>query len=110
VALKELAQAAAIDQRNLSRIGTPPVPIKPANELYGEVLLEVGRDKEALEQFETGLSLLRRRPLSLLGAARASRRLGLTEKAAGYYQELRDVWKSADADHPWIAEAKSATN
>jgi tetratricopeptide (TPR) repeat protein len=110
VALKELAQAAAIDQRNLSRIGTPPAPIKPANELYGEVLLEVGRNKEALEQFETGLSILRRRPLSLLGAARASRRLGLTEKAAGYYQELRDVWKSADADHPWIAEAKSATN
>ena len=110
VALKELAQAAAIDQQATGRIGTPPNPVKPANELYGEVLAEMGRDKDALEQFETSLTLMRRRPLSLLGAARASQRLGLAAKAAGYYQELRDVWKIADADHPFVAEVRRATN
>ncbi len=110
VAVKELAQAAAIDQQATGRIGTPPTPVKPANELYGEVLAELGRDKEALEQFEVSLTLMRRRPLSLLGAARASQRLGLTAKAAAYYQELRDVWKGADADHPFLAEVRRATN
>jgi tetratricopeptide (TPR) repeat protein len=109
-ALKELAQAAAIDQQATGHIGTPPNPVKPATELYGEVLAEMGRDKDALEQFETSLTLMRRRPLSLLGAARASQRLGLAAKAAGYYQELREVWKIADADHPFVAEVRRATN
>ena len=109
-AVNELAQAAAIDQQATGRIGTPPTPVKPANELYGEVLAELGRNKEALEQFEISLTLMRRRPLSLLGAARASQRLGLTAKAAAYYQELRDVWKGADADHPFLAEVRRATN
>lgn len=110
VAVKELAQAASIDQQAPGRIGTPPTPVKPANELYGEVLAELGRDTEALEQFDISLTLMRRRPLSLLGAARASQRLGLTARAAGYFQVLRDVWKAADGDHPFVAEVRRATN
>jgi tetratricopeptide (TPR) repeat protein len=103
-ALRALEEAADIDARNLSRIGTPPQPIKPAMELYGEVLLERGRATEALEQFERGLTIFRRRPLMLAGAAQASERLGREVEAARYVRELQDVWRSADADHPWAAE------
>jgi tetratricopeptide (TPR) repeat protein len=107
--LETLKEAAAIDARNLARIGTPPSPIKPAMELYGEVLLEQGQAAEALRQFEIGLAIFRRRTASLLGAARASDRLGRPSDAARHYRELQDVWKLADPDHPWAREVRGKT-
>jgi tetratricopeptide (TPR) repeat protein len=105
-ALKTLSDAADLDAGNLSRIGTPPSPIKPAMELYGEILLESGRAQEALSQFERGLTIFRRRPLLLVGAARASEQLSRRADAARYYRELQDVWHGADADHPWAPEIR----
>jgi tetratricopeptide (TPR) repeat protein len=104
--MKELADAAEVDSRNLLRIGMPPTLIKPAMELYGEVLLEHGRAEDALKQFERGLVIFRRRPLMLLGAARASQRLGRTATASQYYRQLSEIWASADADHPFASEAR----
>jgi tetratricopeptide (TPR) repeat protein len=107
--LETLEEAAAIDARNLTRIGTPPSPIKPAMELYGEVLLEQGKPAEALRQFEIGLTIFRRRAALLLGAARANDRLGRPADASRYYRELQDVWKLADSDHPWAREVRGKT-
>lgn len=50
----------------------PPDAFKPANELYGELLLKAGRPKEALEQFRTSLFRTPNRAASLAGAAQAS--------------------------------------
>jgi predicted negative regulator of RcsB-dependent stress response len=47
----------------------PPDDFKPANELYGELLLQAGRKKEALEQFRASLLRTPNRALSLAGAA-----------------------------------------
>ena len=47
-------------------------PIKPAHELYGEILLELGRPQQAMTQFETSLQRTPNRRLSLRGLARAA--------------------------------------
>ena len=86
----------------------PANPMKPALELYGEVLLAIDRPGEAVEQFETVLARRPRRAASLLGAARGRAQLGDQAAAAGYYAELVDVWSAADPDHAGHREAQQA--
>ena len=66
-------------------------PIKPVHELYGEILLDLGRPDEATEEFETSLLRMPRRARSLLGLARASA-AGEPGKASETYRELTRVW------------------
>ena len=47
----------------------PPVPVKPAHELYGEVLLAEGRAPAARKEFERALERCPGRKLSLRGLA-----------------------------------------
>lgn len=74
----------------------PPDLLKPALELYGEVLLERGRTEEALRQLERSLLRMPNRTASLAGAARAAARLGRDEEARQYSQTLAEIWKQAD--------------
>lgn len=58
-----------------SSLGLPngaAIPIKPAHELYGEILLELGQPQKAMTQFETSLQRTPNRRLSLRGLARAA--------------------------------------
>ncbi|MGE4631374.1 MAG: hypothetical protein AAEC86_13140 [Pseudohongiellaceae bacterium] len=71
-------------------------PIKPLYEMYGEVLVDLGRYEDAIEQFETSILLLPNRPRSLLGMARAQAAAGQTDIAAEYYQKLIDIWQGND--------------
>ena len=80
----------------------PPDLLKPALELYGEVLLERGRPAEALAQLERSLLRMPNRTASLLGAARAASRIGREEEAQRYSLALAEIWKQAD---PGIKEA-----
>jgi hypothetical protein len=70
-----LAKAAAEVERTLPTPSGPPSPIKPAHELYGEVLLEAGQAKEALVAFEQSLLRTPNRTASVLGAKRAAANL-----------------------------------
>jgi tetratricopeptide (TPR) repeat protein len=105
-ALKLLAEAAEIEDRMAPPSG-PPEPIKPAPELYGEVLLEQGKAEEALRQFDRALLRMPNRSASRLGAARAAARLGRTEEARGHYAALAESWRQADPGTPELAEVKS---
>ena len=67
-------------------------PIKPVHELYGEILLDLGRPDEAIEKFETSLLPMPRRVRSLLGLARASAAAGESGRAIEAYGELMRVW------------------
>ena len=110
-ALTHLAEAVALDERNIGSHGLGvPDPSKPVWELYGEVLLANDRPKEALAQFERTLQIYSRRPLSLLGAARASLKLGDRQKVDRYARELSTIWRRADADHAGLAEIRRATS
>lgn len=84
----------------------PPVPIKPPHELLGEQLLKQGKAADARAAFETALKSAPRRTQSLLGRARAETASGDNAAAAATYKELVEIWHSADADLPELAEAK----
>jgi tetratricopeptide (TPR) repeat protein len=83
----------------------PPVPVKPPQELAGELLLDLGRAAEARAYFERSMRLEPRRVLSLLGLARAATATGDGNAARTAYTELVTIWHSADAGLPGKAEA-----
>ena len=80
-ALQLLEEAAQTNRAAPLPFG-PANPMKPALELYGEVLLATDRPGEAVEQFETVLARRPRRAASL-GAARGRAQLGDQAAAAG---------------------------
>ena len=87
-------------------------PVKPPYELYGEILLQLGRPAEALAKFDTSLLRMPNRMRSLLGAARSAAASGDRVAARERYGTLVDFWVGA-ADEPGYAEARqflAATN
>jgi tetratricopeptide (TPR) repeat protein len=77
-------------------------PLKPTHELVGEAMLVSGQAEWAAELFEESLLRMPRRPLSLLGAARAHVELGNSERAAQHYSSLREVL--AGSEHSALTE------
>lgn len=104
-ALALLREAVAREERMDPPSG-PPHPVQSAHELYGEVLLELGRPQQALEQFEASLQRTPNRALSLLGAARSARAAGEGEKAASHYRSLAGIWSTADPELPRVSEVR----
>jgi tetratricopeptide (TPR) repeat protein len=94
-ALDLMAQAAKIEDRMPFEFG-PPVPPKPAHELLGEILLQLGRAPEAHRQFEIALQRAPQRALSMLGLARASTQMGDKPAARQIYADLLAMWQHAD--------------
>ena len=70
-ALAALARAAALEAKRPRPVARP-YPIKPAGELYAEILLGTGDAKAAVVQFKTALARTPGRAQSLLGLARAA--------------------------------------
>jgi tetratricopeptide (TPR) repeat protein len=99
-----LARQAAVVEAGLSFEFGPPVPVKPANELVGEMLMDLRRPREAMESFELSLKRNPRRALSLLGLARAAMSVKDIATAQRAYGELRDIWKKADKSLPELKE------
>ena len=86
----------------------PPRPIKPSYELQGEILLELGRPKDAVAAFEQSLARWPNRSASALGLARALAAAGEREAARVRYRELLANWKDADANVAGLDEARRA--
>jgi tetratricopeptide (TPR) repeat protein len=70
-----LAKAAVDVEVTMEAPSGPPDPIKPALELYGELLAEAGRDKEAAAAFEQSLLRTPNRTPSVKGLATVSAKL-----------------------------------
>ncbi|MEM1042387.1 MAG: hypothetical protein AAGI91_07130 [Bacteroidota bacterium] len=104
-ALAFLQEAAELEDAMPLDFG-PALPIKPAHELFGEVLLDLDRPDEARQQFEHALARYPRRSRSLLGLARAAMEAGGTEMAREAYADLAAAWHAADA-HPALAEVRA---
>jgi tetratricopeptide (TPR) repeat protein len=79
----------------------------PMRELYGELLLEMGKPTAALHEFETALGQTPNRYRTLLGLARAANAAGDRQKAIEYYGKLVDLAKNADTARPETLEAKA---
>ena len=78
--LQLLAKTAAAEDALTFEFG-PPVPLKPAHELYGEELLAAHHPKEAREEFQRALARAPKRAQSLRGLAKAEAAAGDTAAA-----------------------------
>jgi tetratricopeptide (TPR) repeat protein len=104
----EILQAATAAELKLPPPLGLPEPLKPAPELLGEVLVEVGRAREAIEPFQQALGRHPNRSLSVLGLARAYTASGQTEAARTRFRALLANFDEADADVEAVAEARRA--
>ena len=107
----EGAEAAALmkDATEIAESGRAPAgaatPVKPAYELYGEVLLELGKPDEARKAFEKSLLRMPNRTLSLRGLARAAGKSGDAATAQSSYRKVMEILERYP-DNPSYQEAK----
>jgi tetratricopeptide (TPR) repeat protein len=102
-ALREAADAE--DKTDKSAIS--PVPLAPARELLGEMLLEAGRAQDALTAFEATVKKEPNRFRGLYGAGRAAEAAGDKTRARTYYEQLLQVASEADTTRPELQRART---
>jgi tetratricopeptide (TPR) repeat protein len=102
-ALREAADAE--DRTDKSAIS--PGPLAPARELLGEMLLEAGDARAALDAFEATMKKEPNRFRGTYGAARAASRAGDRQKAVAYYTQLLEIAREADTERPELVEART---
>ena len=100
-----LAKEAADLELTTAPPSGPPDPVKPALELYGEILLEAGRPADAAAAFQQSLLRTPKRTPSLLGLARASAKTGDVAAARRHYAELAAMPGAAPGS-PAVVEAQ----
>ncbi len=104
-AVLRMQEAVALEEKLPPPMG-PPRPLLPASELFGEILLEGGRPREATAEFERSLGRWPNRSRSVLGLARAAAALGNREAARRHYRRLLENWRVADPDLKELEEAR----
>jgi hypothetical protein len=104
--LRLMRAAAELDDATEKHPVTPGA-LLPAREQLGELLLELKQPADALKEFETSFRTTPNRFNGLYGAARAAALAGDRKKAEGYYRQLVELCRHADADRPELAEAKA---
>ena len=105
-ALAALARAAQLESKRPRPVARP-YPIKPAGELYGEILLGTADAKAAAVQFKAALARTPGRAASLLGLARATSVTGPPADAARAAKAFLAAWHIADKDRPELAEMRA---
>jgi tetratricopeptide (TPR) repeat protein len=100
-----LAREAAELDESVEKHPVTPGPLLPARELQGDLLLELGRTREAQTAYEANLVREPRRARSLFGAARAAERASDRAAARRHYSALAELMSGADAGR---AEADAA--
>jgi tetratricopeptide (TPR) repeat protein len=103
-ALKAL-QAAADAEDKTEKAAVTPGPLAPARELYGEMLLDRGMNKEALAAFEASKAKEPNRFRGYLGAAKAAEKLGDRETAKANYEKLIALVGGQASERPEIKAA-----
>ena len=105
-ALAALARAAALEAKRPRPVARP-YPIKPAGELYAEILLGTGDARAAVVQFKTALARTPGRAQSLLGLARAASVAGPKAESVKAAKDFLAAWHLADKDRPELAEMRT---
>lgn len=93
VALMARATARAEEQ---SLTYGPPIPVKPAHELFGDLLMTLDRPAEAQVQYQHALDRAPKRAQALLGLTEAATAAGDTTTAEEAAATLRTIWHAAD--------------
>ena len=110
-ALTLMRSAADLEDKSEKHAVTPG-RLVPARELLGEMLIEMNRPADALQEFEASEKHDPNRFRGLYGAGKAATLAGEKAKAKSYFEKLVALTKSADTERPELQEAKSllATN
>lgn len=103
-AIENGRMAADIEMNYLRVPSGPPMPIKPAGELYADILMESGNAPEAMIAYEASLNWIPQRTPSLLGLAEAAAQLGDTETAIETFERLRNM-PGANPEGPAVKAA-----
>jgi tetratricopeptide (TPR) repeat protein len=94
-----LREAVAIEESMRPPNGAAD-PVKPAHELLGEVLLQVGQPADAAAAFDACLLRMPNRSRSLHGSAKAHAAAGHGDIAAERYATLSSFWKGKPLSPP----------
>jgi predicted Zn-dependent protease len=106
-AFVEMDRATALQARLPKPIGRP-FPVKGADELYAELLLEAGRPQAAVEWFDKTLRRTPNRSRAVLGLARARAKFGDAAGSRQAYEQFLQNWRNADPGLPELKEARTA--
>jgi len=104
----EAARAAADLEDVTPKNPVTPGSLLPARELYGDLLLELGRAADARLAYEASLFRQPNRARSLYGSARSAELIGERAAARQRYQELDRLLSAGDGDRPELAAARKA--
>ena len=96
------AVADAEDKTDKSAV--TPGPLAPAREMFGFMLLEAGRAKEALVAFEAVAKKEPNRFLALYGAGKAAEATKQQTKAKGYYRQIVAMSKLSDGGRQEVSK------
>jgi tetratricopeptide (TPR) repeat protein len=103
---EKLLREAADSDEALGKHPVSPGSLLPAREMLADFLLERGRAKDALAEYERCLKVNPGRLNSLYGAGSAAERAGERETARRYYTDLATM-VAADAQRPEITHARA---
>lgn len=108
-ALREMNSAVALEA-GTEKSAITPGPLATSRELLGEMLLQLNRPGQALEQFEATLKSDPNRFRALYGAARAAQLKGDRDASRKYFRLLMKVCERADkSGRKEVAEAREGS-
>jgi tetratricopeptide (TPR) repeat protein len=108
-ALALMVESAAVENASGKHAVTPG-ELLPANELLGDLQLELGNPGAALDAYQQALANSPNRFNSLYGAAVAAEQLGDRSTAIGYFQAIVEMTAGSTAAWPRILEARGFVN
>jgi Tfp pilus assembly protein PilF len=102
----EVLKAAADREGATEKHVVTPGPLLPAREVLAEALLENGKVREALSEYEAVMAKEPNRYRATLGAARAAMMSSDAEKARQRFGELVELTSTADTQREGVEEAR----
>jgi hypothetical protein len=105
-ALKTMADAADAEDKSDKHPVTPG-QLTPARELYGAMLMQVGRPADALVAYEATMRKEPNRLNATLGAANAAQAAGDSAKARQYFAAAAALASDPSADRPEAIKARA---
>ena len=103
----KLIRLAAEMESSTEKNPVTPGEVLPAHELYGDLLLEMGRYDEAKQKYEAVLERSPNRFNSLFGAGRAAELAGDDTTAISYYQKLLAICPKPSGKRPRLDHARN---
>jgi len=90
-------EAAQMEMRDMKAPSGPPVPMKPAVELYADMLLASGQAAEAAAAYQRSLQWIPLRTPSIVGLAKAAQASGDVDTANEMLSRLKSIPGISDA-------------